>query len=111
QAYADALVARHLPSCPRCRRTLEQFDDVAGELALAVPARRTPSTLDARVRRGIRARPRRRRVGTLLTACALLGAAGLGLWSVNMTGRIARAEHQQAQTAELISAVTVPNSR
>jgi anti-sigma-K factor RskA len=38
-------------------------------------------------------------------------ALGAGLWSMHLTGRVSRAERQQAQTAELISAVTVPDSK
>lgn len=118
---AEALIRTHLPSCPECRAALEDFESIAGELALASPSKRPPGEVLARLHRGVA--PERRRVGGLgrlgalsglagaLTAAAVVIAIGLGVWSIHLTGRISRAERQQANTAELISAVSVPTSK
>jgi hypothetical protein len=108
---ADTLLSRHLGSCAECRSAQVDFDAVAGELALAAPSIRPPGALEARVRRDVTDRGAPRRRGTVVAASAVVVALGLGMWSVHLTGRMSRAEHQQAQTAELMSAVAVPDSK
>jgi hypothetical protein len=110
---AEALIRTHLPSCPECRAAMEDFERVAGELALASPSKRPPGEVLARLHRGV-APERRSGFGgfaAALTATAVVIALGLGAWSVHLTGRISKAERQQANTAELISAVSVPSSK
>ena len=110
---ADAHIRTHLPSCAECRAALEDFESIAGELALASPSRRPPGEVLARLHRGVE--PERRRLVSglagALTATAVILAVGLGAWSLHLTGRISKAERQQANTAELISAVSVPQSK
>ncbi len=108
---AEALIRAHLPHCDACRQAQEDFESVAGELALASPSRRPPQAILSRLERDV-GQPRRRlgAAGGIAVAAALI-AIGLGSWSLHLTGRISRAEAQQARTAELISAVTVPNSK
>ena len=110
QTATDELIRDHLRSCPECARTFEDFEAVAGDLALVAPSLRTPGALDTRVRRAVSDRGRSRRTG-VITASAVVVALGLGLWSAHATGRMSRAEQQQARAAELISAVTVPESK
>jgi hypothetical protein len=111
QDAADALVAGHLPTCAQCRAAYQDFETIAGELALGAPSMRPPITLDARVLRDPSRRRARRRTGAVAVSAVVLVALGTGLWSMHLTGRVSRAERQQAQTAELISAVAVPDSR
>jgi len=113
---AEALIRTHLPSCPECRAALEDFERIAGELALASPSKRPPGEVLVRLHRGV-SPERRRRIGAFgglagaLTATAVVIALGPGAWSIHLTGRISKAERQQANTAELISAVSVPSSK
>jgi hypothetical protein len=108
---AEALIDRHLPTCDRCRYALESFAAVAGELALAEPSLRPPQSLQARLRRELAGPRIPARLGALVTAVAAIVALVLGGLSLHLTGRVSRAERAQAQTAELISAVSVPRSK
>jgi hypothetical protein len=110
---AEALIRAHLPSCAECNAIREDFDSIAGELALASRSKRPPADILVRLHRGVEPDRRSRRVGIAgaLTVGALIIAVGLGAWSVHLTGRISRAEEQQANAAELISAVSVPASK
>lgn len=111
QAAAEDLLERHLPGCDECRGSLQDFDAIAGELALGVPARRPPGLLAARIRRDARSVRERRRLPALATVAAVAVLLGMGLWNAHLAGRMSRAERQQASTAELISVVTHPASR
>jgi hypothetical protein len=111
QDAGDALVAGHLPSCAPCRAAYQDFESIAGELALGAPSMRPPAALEVRVLRDASGRQARRRTGTVAVSAAVLVVLGTGLWSMHLTGRVSRAERQQAQTAELISAVAVPDSK
>lgn len=108
---ADGLIDRHLPTCDQCRQAHEGFEAVAGELALAEPSRRPPASLEARLRRAVAGPRISARMAASFTAVAAIVALGLGAFSLHLTGRVSRAERAQAQTAELISAVTVPESK
>jgi hypothetical protein len=107
---AEPGVQAHVRTCAECASALDDFETVAAELALATPSLRPPAALEHRIRRGLGTGGRTRRIGTVAAAVVVL-AMGLGAWSLHLTGRISRAEQQQAQTAELISAVTVPDSK
>jgi hypothetical protein len=108
---AEPRVQAHIRACAECASALEDFETVAAELALATPSLRPPVALAHRIRRGLGTDGRTRRIGTVAAATVVVLAMGLGAWSIHLTGRISRAEQQQAQTAELISAVTVPESK
>jgi hypothetical protein len=108
---AEPSIQAHVRTCAECAAALQDFDMVAAELALATPSLRPPASLAHRIQRGLGPGRRTRRIGTVAAAAVVVLAMGLGAWSVHLTGRISRAERQQAQTAELISAVTVPDSK
>ncbi len=108
---ADGLIERHLPTCDPCKGALEGFEAVAGELALAEPSRQPPASLEARLRREVAGPRVSARVGAWVTAVAAIVALVLGAFSLHLNGRVSRAERAQAQAAELISAVTVPQSK
>src|SRR5437763_14825585 len=108
---AAALIAAHLPTCAAVRAAAHDFDAVAAELALGAPAIEPPRRLTARVRRDLRPPRVRARVPTAIVAAAVISFVGLSAWTLHLTGRVSRAERQQASTAELISAVGFPKSR
>ena len=112
QARVEALLAAHLPVCADCRQALEEFEAVAGDLALATPSRRPPPLLAARLRKELLERPGSpiRRLPVFAAAGAIAALIGVGIWNIQLADRVSRAERQQASTAELISAVSHPQS-
>jgi hypothetical protein len=83
---ADLLLTEHVPSCGRCRETLEAFGVVAADLALDVTSVPPPDTLLPRLHRelepvGRRTPGSRRSSGRIVAAAAslvlLVGLGGL----------------------------------
>jgi hypothetical protein len=81
QSRLWAELRRHGPECPECRRLLEQYGEVAGALALAVPP--VPLSdgaeerlLDRAGRRRGRLRPGRRQAAMIAVAAAIALIAG-----------------------------------
>ncbi|HEY1330453.1 MAG TPA: anti-sigma factor [Actinomycetota bacterium] len=114
-AEARALLAAHLPTCAECSRARDEFSSLVAELALAAPPRRPPRTLGTRLRREVRHEGRRLRVPLVAAAVAVAVVAGLGAWNAHLSSRVSRAEQRQAatqaDTVELINAVSHPESR
>ena len=52
-AEADRILAEHVPSCGRCRATLNELQAVSGDLALAAAPVDPPETLPPRIHRAI----------------------------------------------------------
>jgi hypothetical protein len=108
---ADRLLAVHVPSCLSCRHTLADFQDLAGELALAADPVPPPELVRARIQRGIDEVPfaRRARRGSFVALAA--GVAALmtmgGLSLVTM-GRANRAEDQRSLAIELLTRMRSP---
>jgi hypothetical protein len=88
---AERAMVEHVPGCPRCRRTLDAFNAVAGDLALVADPVPTPEVLDGRVRRSVRRR-NRRSAGWALAAAASVVALALGGWNLALTTRLSDAE-------------------
>jgi hypothetical protein len=108
---AETLIATHVTGCDECRRVLDHLTSVAGDLALAAPRRTPPKLLGLRLRRELRdVKSRRALIGVALTAAGLI-VAGLGTWNATLTARIGHAEDRQATSAELLSAVSHPQSK
>ena len=85
-AEADRLLAEHVPGCSECRRTLDAFQAVAGELALDAEPIPPPDPLLPRIHREMEPRGRsggRWTSGRLVAAAAgvvlLVGAGGLAI--------------------------------
>jgi hypothetical protein len=108
---SDALMAAHLPTCAACRAAARDFEAVAAELALGAPPQEPPRRLTSRIHRQLMPPRTRARVPTAIVAAAVIGLVGLSAWTLHLTGRVSRAERQQASTAELISAVSFPHAR
>jgi anti-sigma-K factor RskA len=65
---ADRLLSDHVPSCTRCRETLEAFSHVVGDLALTTEPMEPPDMLLPRLHRELE--PRARRAGARWTGVA-----------------------------------------
>ncbi len=107
---ADRLLSEHVPGCPACRAALADFRIVTGELALAAAPVEPPELVLARIRRGIREVPVRRRRGVgavalVASVAALVGMAGL---SVSLGNRATRAESDRGTALEVLSAMQQP---
>lgn len=107
---ADAILSDHVPTCTTCRGALAGFRAVAGELALAAAPVDPPDLVLARIRRGIREVPVRRRRGIgaaalVASVAALVGMAGL---SLSLGSRATRAESERGTALEVLSAMQQP---
>ena len=78
-AEMDRLLDEHVPDCLTCRRTLEAFGSVVGDLALAAQPLAPPDTLIASLRRDLEPRVRRPGPARLVAvAASVLLVVGLG---------------------------------
>ena len=115
QAEAEVLLAEHLPRCPDCSRAKDEFDQTVAELALAAPAKHPPRLLGTRLRKDIRKGHRPAWTPVAMVAAAVAVVVGLSAWNAHLSSRMSRAEARQAatqaNTADLIYAVSHPESR
>jgi len=109
---ADRLLSEHVPWCATCRATLADFRVLTGELALAVPPIEPPDLVLARVRRGIRDVPVRRRRGAGVAALAASVAALVGMagFSLSLGSRATRAEQDRGTALEVLNAMQEPGA-
>jgi Anti-sigma-K factor rskA len=116
-ALAERALLEHVPGCERCRRAMDGFATVSGDLALAAPAVAPPETVLAGLRRQIGAeRPRRRwGMGWVAGAAAAVVLVGLSSWSlltaIGLSGRLEEAEIQTGWLVDALSTATHPSSR
>jgi hypothetical protein len=111
-AEADGLLARHVPSCLSCRHTLADFQDLAGELALAADPVPLPDLVRARIQRGIDevpfARRRARRGSFVALAAGVAALMTMGGLSLVTMGRANRAEDERSLAIELLTGMSLP---
>ncbi len=98
---AERLLAEHVPACARCRDSLAEFQQVAGELNLVAPPAEPPHLLLARLRKEIRQRRapiRRRPVGAWVSAAAAVAVLGLAGWNAILDQRVS---HEAGRSQKL----------
>lgn len=114
-ALAERALLEHVPGCERCRRALDGYRMVAGDLALVPPSAAPPDTLLPRLRRSL-APPRRRRVwpAWALGSAAAVILIGLSGWSLalvsGLSGRLDEAQRTQGWLVDALSTATHPSS-
>jgi hypothetical protein len=114
-AEADRILADHVPSCPRCRATLAEFQAVSGDLALAAPAAAPPETLLPRLHRAIDEVPlsgRTPRRGTIIAvAASAVTLVALGGLSLVLGDRLSDAQTRAGTALEILSAMRSPGAQ
>lgn len=115
-ALAERALLEHVPGCARCRRALDDYRLVAGDLALAAPAAAPPDPLLPRIRRSL-APARRRRAWPAWALGATVGVILIGLsgWSLvlvaGLSGRLDDAQVTQGWLVDALSTATHPSSQ
>jgi anti-sigma factor RsiW len=114
-ALTERALLEHVPGCGRCRRALDEYRLVAGDLALAAPAIPPPDTLLPRVRRSLaRVGPRRAWLAWALGATAAVVLIGMSGWSLvlisGLSGRLDEAQRTQGWLVDALSTATHPSS-
>ena len=104
---ADRLLAEHVPTCLMCRRTVADFREVTGDLALAPDPQAPPDLLLPRIHQAMGAPPRRsRRVGAgwVAAAASVVALVTMGGISLTMMGRANTAEDRASGAIDAVLA-------
>lgn len=114
-ALAERALVEHVRDCRRCRRSLDSYTALAGDLALVPAPAAPPDSLRRRVlgeadRSTRRARPGSALPGWLGAAAAVVAVAALAGSSLRLAGRLDRAEVRQALMVEVMAAVGSPDA-
>jgi anti-sigma-K factor RskA len=113
-ALAERALEEHVPECERCRRTLDEFRTVAGDLALVTPAAEPPDAVRARLRKTVTRMPRPRRARTWLTgaaaAVAIAGLAGLASWNWALAESLDETRLRQGWLVDAMTTLGAPGS-
>lgn len=105
---AQQALLEHVPGCDRCRRAYDDFQAVAGDLALLAPASEPPDTLGARVARV--AAPSRRRTPVLVGAAAALIIASLTASNLLFVRRLSDSENRGERMLSIVSNLAAPGT-
>jgi hypothetical protein len=109
---ADRLLAEHVPSCLTCRRTLAEFQALAGDLALAADPVPPPDLVLSRIHRGIDEIPVTRRGGRrgswVALAAGVVALVAMGGLSFVAMGRANQAEDERTLALELLTLMRSP---
>lgn len=111
-SLAERALIEHVPGCPACRSALDDFREVAGDLALVAPAVAPPETLRASLRRTAAAnRPATRRWASWATAsAAVLVVGALSAWNLHLFDRLSDTESRQIRLVDAVSALGHPEA-
>jgi Anti-sigma-K factor rskA len=112
----ERALLEHVPECERCRRAHEEYEALAGDLALAAVPVEPPDGLRARLRRTVRAgrsrRPGRTRawiVGSA-AAVAILGMASLASWNLVLADSLGDTRLRQGWLVDAMTTLGNPSS-
>ncbi|HJV04860.1 MAG TPA: anti-sigma factor [Actinomycetota bacterium] len=113
-ALAERALEEHVPECERCRRTLDGYRTVAGDLALATPPVEPPDAVRARLRRTVRRMRRPRRIRGWLTGAAAVvavaGLAGLAAWNFALAETLEETRLRQGWVVDAMTTLGTPGS-
>jgi len=114
-AEADRILAEHVPSCGRCRATLNELQAVSGDLALAAVPVDPPEILLPRIHRAIDEVPlagRTPRRGALVAvAASAVALVALGGLSLVLGNRLSDAQTRAGTALEILSAMRSPGAQ
>ena len=114
-AEADRILAEHVPSCGRCRATLNELQAVSGDLALTAAPVDPPETLLPRIHRAIDEVPlagRTPRRGALVAvAASAVALVALGGLSLVLGNRLSDAQTRAGTALEILSAMRSPGAQ
>lgn len=104
-AEADRLLATHVPSCLRCRTTLQELQDLTGDLALIATPVAPPETLLPSVRRrtGKSGSTRSKPFFAYAAAAMLVVVIGLTGWNFMLSSQVTSAEQRQAARSSMLN--------
>jgi anti-sigma-K factor RskA len=108
---ADRVLTEHVPTCPMCRDTLNDFQAAAADLAFDAPAVEPPDLLIGRLRRDVHAEPmagserhgRGRTVALIASAASIVALLVMGGISLSFIDRTSTAEDQRALITQALA--------
>jgi hypothetical protein len=110
---AERVLAEHVPTCSRCRTTLDGLQEVAGDLALAAGPAPPPELLLTRLHREIRetGRERRRPVGSWIWMSAAVAVVGLTVWNAVLHTRLSSELDTKRRISTAMGVLSQPGYR
>lgn len=101
----DRLLLEHVPTCITCRRTLDDFEAVMGDLALAAPAAEAPEPVLPSMLRDLDSRrtPGRGRFLVWFSAAAVIGVLALSGWNFFLHSEVGDSERRQQGLTSMIN--------
>ncbi len=117
----ERALLEHLPGCASCREMLNDFREVAGDLALVAPRRGVPEAVEEWILDGIREQrqhttpprvPARRSPLSRAAAVAVVAAiVALGAWNLQLASRVRDADARSEKVASALSLIGSPDAR
>ena len=110
---AERMLAEHVPTCPLCRSTLHELQEIAGDLALAAVPATPPDLLLTRLHREIRetGRVRRRPVGSWIWMAAAVAVVGLTVWNAVLHTRLSNELDSKRRISTAMGVLLKPGVR
>jgi Anti-sigma-K factor rskA len=112
----ERALLEHVPECERCRRAHQDYEALAGDLALAALPKEPPDGLRARVRRTVRAgrtrRPGRGRswIASAAAAVVIVGMVALASWNMVLADSLGDARLRQGWLVDAMTTLGNPSS-
>jgi len=116
---AEHILAEHVPTCDRCRETVDHFRAITADLALGSRPAMPPEVLLPRLRRETLAvpvderaapQPPRRALSSWLSAAAALMLVGLVLWNAFLHVRLGDVRSTQQQITRVTHFMAQPDA-